>query len=105
MRERFEVRSDMKIKKLWAAGHALRASDVPDMSDSHLEVLTELSYLSILPAYRHITIQAYTTVLQKFPTTYKSFFARMVNLARRLDTHGSEELATDDDWEAWIESM
>ena len=105
VRKAREMNADVKTKKLWYAAYAMRSTDVPEMPDAHLESLTELSYLTTLPAFRYIAVQAYATVLQRLPKTYQTFFARMVKLAKHLKTHGAEELATDSDWEEWIESM
>lgn len=103
--EASEMNAHLRMKKLWYAAYVIRSTDVPEMPDAHLESLTELSYLTTLPAFRYIPVQAYATVLQRVPKTYQTFFARMVKLAKQLKTHGTEELATDGDWEEWIESM
>ena len=99
------TRSDLRMKILWGAAYKLRATDVPEMLDTHLEYFIELSYLTSLPAFRYITIQEYVTILQRLPKRYQTFFAHIVKLMKLLDAHGSAELATDKDWEEWIESM
>lgn len=99
------MNADLKMKKLWHAAYAMRSTVVPEMPDAHLEPLTELSYLTTLPAFRYIVVQALATVLQRVPKTYQTFFVRMAKLAKYLKSHGTEELATDGDWEEWIESM
>lgn len=99
------ARADMKRKKLWGAAYSMRNDDVPCMTDNDVEVLVELVYLSILPAYRHITLLTYSTTLQSLPPDYKEYFTHLVTLARCLDTHGDCEIATDEDWVAWIDSM
>lgn len=98
-------RMDIRRKKLWAAAHLLRKTDVPRMTDRELEVLTELAFLSIFPAYRHITLITYSTALQNMAPDYKEYFAHLVCFVRRLDTHSDRDLATDKDWIAWMESM
>lgn len=98
-------RADLRRRKLWGAAYTIRSMDLPDMSDEVAELLIELAFLSILPAYRHLTLMTYSTALQSMPEEYKRYFAHLVRLARRLDTHGDDELATDEDWIAWIESM
>ncbi len=98
-------RADLKRRKLWGAAYTIRGMDVPDMSDEIVELLVELAFLSILPAYRNLTLMTYSTALQSMSDDYKKYFAHMVKLARRLDTHGDDELATDEDWIAWMESM
>lgn len=99
-----EMRIYMKIKTLCAVAHAVRATDVPDMINAHLEVLTELSYLTTIPMYRD-TIQTHIAVLQRSDERYKTFYTHMVKLARKLANLESDELASDEDWEAWIHSM
>lgn len=98
-------RADLKRMKLWGAAYTIRSMDLPDMSDEIAELLIELAFLSILPAYRHLTLLTYSTVLQSMSDEYKRYFTHLVKLARRLDTHGDDELATDEDWIAWIETM
>lgn len=104
MRKTTKMKSILKMKMLWHAAYAMRAVDVPEMLDAHLEFLTELSYLTTLPAYRHIVMEAYVTILQRIHNTYQTFFAQMTRMARHLNTHW-DELATDMDWEEWIETM
>jgi hypothetical protein len=98
-------RVNIRRRKLWAAAYALCKTDVPRMTDEDVEVFTELAYLSIIPAYRHITLMTYSTALQHVPHDYKEYFAHLVMFVRRLDTHGDHDLATDEDWLAWMESM
>tara|TARA_X000000368_G_scaffold357604_1_gene300064 strand:- start:1010 stop:1237 length:228 start_codon:yes stop_codon:yes gene_type:complete len=75
------------------------------MTDKEVEVLAELALLSILPAYRHITLRTYSTALQYIAPDYKEYFGSLVSLVRRLDTYCDNDLATDEDWIAWMESM
>lgn len=96
---------DLRMCKLWYAAYALRSRYVPEMPDTHVESITELSYLATLPAFRHIAMREYTSVIQWAPKTYQTLFARMVALAKHLNTHGTEQIATDEDWETWFESM
>lgn len=98
-------RMDIRRKKLWATAYTTRSTDVPRMTDDEVEFLTELAFLCILPAYRHITLTTHSTVLQTIPPDYKEYFAHLVCFVRRLDTHGVRDLATDKDWIAWMESM
>ena len=105
MHDHTVARADLKMKKLWYAAYAMRSTDVPEMPDAHLHFLIELSYLTTLPAFRYVSLHAYETVLQRVPRTYRTLFVHMVKLAKHLKDHGAEELATDSDWEEWIESM
>jgi hypothetical protein len=98
-------RADLKRKKLWGTAYTIRSMDIPLMKNEEVEVLAELAFLSVLPAYRHITLMTYSTALQTMSDEYKTYFTHLVKLARRLDTHGDSEIATDEDWIAWIESM
>lgn len=98
-------RAYIKRKKLWGAAYAIRDMDVPLMTDAEVEALTELAFLSILPTYRHLALVTYSTTLQNVADEYKRFFAHLFQLARRLDTHGDDDVATDEDWIAWIETM
>lgn len=98
-------RADMKRRKMWGAAYTIRNTDVPHMNDEEVELLAELAFLSILPAYRHVTLMTYSTTLQHVSDEYKRYFTHLVKLAQRLDTHGTDELATDKDWIAWMESM
>lgn len=104
-RDDTRCRADMRRKKLWAAAYALRGMDVPHMVDEEVDVFAELAFLSMLPAYRHVTLVAYSTSLQHVSDEHKRYFAHLVKLANRMDTHGDDELATDADWHAWMESM
>ena len=105
VREENEMKTDIRMKRLCYAAYAMRSTDVPEMPDTHLEYLTQLSYLTMLPAFRCVAVHACATVLQRVPKTYQIFFARMVKFAKHLTTHETEELATDGDWEEWIECM
>lgn len=98
-------RADIRRRKLWASAYAIRRMDVPDMTDKEVEILTELAFLFILPAYRQLTVMTYSKALQSMSDDYQRYFTHLVNLARRLDTHGDDQLATDEDWISWIESM
>lgn len=98
-------RVDLRRRKLWAVAYVLRSTDVPHMTDEEVEVLTELAFLFILPAYRHITLMTYQTVIDNLTPEYKTYVAQLVKLRHRLDAHGHDELATDEDWVAWMESM
>lgn len=98
-------RMHMRRKKLWTVAYTMRNTDVPRMTDDEVEVLTELAFLSIIPAYRHITLMTYSTALQDITPDYKEYFAQLVCFVRRLDTHGERDLATDKDWIAWMETM
>lgn len=98
-------RVNMKRKKMWGAAYAMRYMDVPHMDDNEVEFLAELAFLSIFPAYRHITLMTASTALQHASDEYREYFTHLVQLAQRLDRHSMNELATDEDWIAWIESM
>jgi len=98
-------RADAKLKRMWGAAYAIRSRYVPLMTDDEVEALTELAFLSTIPAYRHITLMTYTTSLMNLTPVYKTYFAHLVNLARRLDKHGDDELATGEDWIAWMGSL
>ena len=98
-------RANLKRQMLWSASYKLHSIEVPTMNTTELEMLTELAFLSRLPSYRHITLLAHANVLQELPDAHKRFFSHIVRLAERLDAHGNDDLATDVDWEEWIESM
>ena len=98
-------RADLRRRKMWASAYAIRITDVPDMTNKEAQILTELAFLSILPAYRDHILITYSTALQSMSDDYKRYFTHIYKLARMLDTHGDDQLATDEDWIAWIESM
>lgn len=98
-------RADVRRQKMWSAAYMIRDNHMPHMATESVEILTELAFLSILPAYQNITRTLYSTSLQTLPSDYKEYFSNLVHLARRLDTHGSEDLATDEDWRAWMDAM
>tara|TARA_B110001452_G_scaffold16179_1_gene13264 strand:+ start:13490 stop:13849 length:360 start_codon:yes stop_codon:yes gene_type:complete len=101
----FQMRAHIKQKILWNASYALRKADVPHMTDSEVEFLTELAYLALFRVYRDILVSTYYNDLEDIPSDYKRYFQNIVTIARRLDKHGQCDIGTDRDWEAWIDSM
>tara|TARA_B110001450_G_scaffold255469_1_gene283112 strand:+ start:31140 stop:31499 length:360 start_codon:yes stop_codon:yes gene_type:complete len=97
--------ANIRRMKLWVSAYEIRRQIAPHVQNGEVEILTELAYLSVLPAYRHISIVMHATVLQSLTSSSKNFFTCVVKLARRLDTHGMGDIATDADWLAWIDSM
>lgn len=101
-------RADLRRRKLWVASYTIRSIDVPDMTTEEVELFTELAFLSTLPAYRRITLTTYSTaavVTYSMSDGYKKYFNDILNVARLLDAHGDVQLATNEDWNAWIASV
>ena len=100
-----QVRILMKYRLLWGASYAVRNTDVAHMPDQHVEILAELAYLSTLPAYCFITTPSCEATLRSMSPDYRTYFKHIVALAHQLDTYSQRDLATDSDWEAWMDSM
>lgn len=100
------TRANVRRAKLRSVAFTLRKSEVPDMPDSTVEVLASLAYLTGLSAYHHdLAFFTHASVLQSMSCDYRRFLAFMMSVADQLDAYSECDIATDEDWKSWIESM
>jgi hypothetical protein len=90
---------------IWNAARLLRDVDMPHMRDDTLDMLTELAYMSVFPMLCEAPRLAYTGPISRASAEVRLFFSRLLGIAKKSLAWGHDDLATDRDWEEWIDSM
>lgn len=87
--------------KLWHVCEKLRDLDAPHLSDEKL-----LQYHSIAEYLRIPILRGmFPTNLMAEPFVNQLLFKHIMDAIAIMDMHGCRDLATDADWETWIESL
>lgn len=90
---------------IWNAARLLRDTDLPHMRDETLDMLTELAYMSIFPMLCEAPRSAYAGPISRASADVRLFFSRLLGIAKKSLAWGYDDIATDRDWEEWIDSM
>ena len=92
----------LKKKKIWAVAYVLREQEIPRMIDYDFKILTRLAFLTSFPMFSSIVT---TKALCKLPQDFRNFYYIVSDVAKYCDNYPLNDLATDDDWNEWIDSM
>ena len=103
-----EMNEGTILRRIIVSAASQLAGDVKtQIRPEYLEHLIDLAFYACLPAHRETFITEADATLASMPNDYRMFLLRLMSVGTRYKAgiHGTSDLATDEDWQTFIESL